>query len=769
MTTTTSSASAGAAKPEQGELILTSEFSTLSVHVSATTGLPTALSRSDGPQTRVELIASALLLTGGQDRRGPLGRLEYDDARSSDAVVAAGEPTSRLVRGGRVFTIPVRLSGWAGEIRYTFRMSTPQLEWSWSWWPAEGAEDLREFVLDLRVRTAAKGEWSVDIPGATIRSDAPLEALAPSTTVPTMGGVFGSSAIIALTHTPSDASVIVWPRSHDEIGALSFVVDEETAGVEYWTNVAGVAAPGNRLDFETVAIDLVVDPDPLRNSSRWYRRAGITTPIDRPAWTRGATIYEAQIGTSIFGGGTWTYSPYPEASDLLADLPRIHALGFDTIQIMPRQPFPSYNVIDYDDVDASYGAEEDIRRIVAWSHDHGMRVILDVLLHGVIDRESFRDVVDAVRRGPWAERITSTADEIRALGISSEQVYDLAWSRHILDFEEAWLSGSPERHALADEHPEWFCRDSRGKIIGIYTKAFDMSHPGWQRYFSDKMIALIDRLDIDGFRFDAPGYNEFPNWSPRSATRPGLQTLGAVELFDHLRETLHDKDPELMMYTEPSGPLWRQALDINYNYDEAWLLDSVAGSGGDNPESRVRNGSELALWMHRRDRSLPPGSVTAHHIDSHDSFWWPLPGEKWRREQFGLDGARGFMTLFALLGGPYMMFVGGEVGLEDAIEQVNRLRRSQPELASGEHHYGVPSVAADIFSVSHSLNGVVHSVLLVNVSRDAASAEVALTALGAAPWTDALSGDRFEGATGTTRIEFQPFQARFLTREVLPA
>ncbi|WP_158861683.1 alpha-amylase family glycosyl hydrolase [Leifsonia sp. AG29] len=764
MTTTTSTPTVQRIV-ENGEMVLSSEFSTLAVHVSTATGLPTALALAEDGGAEVELVSSAILVTGGMDRRGALGKLEYDGAHSDSGLEVVGEPTSRLVRGGRVFSIPVRLAGWAGEVRYTFRAVSPRVEWSWSWWPADGAEDLREFVLHLKVRTTAKDEWSIDIPGAPLRADAPLSAVGASTPVATVGGLRGSSAMFALTHAPSAASVVLWPRSVDEIGSLRFVVDEDSAGVEYATGVAGIAAVGNRLDFETVAIDLVLDSDPLRNASGWYGRAGISTPQDRPSWTAGATIYEAQIGTSIFAGGTWTYSPYPEAHDLFVDLPRIHALGFDTIQLMPRQPFPSYNVIDYDDIDTSYGAEDELRRIVAWCHEHGMRVILDVLLHGVIDRESFQQVVDAVKSGPWADLVGSSADEIRQRHLTEEQKYALSWSRHILDFEAAWFSGSAERHPLADEHPEWFCRDARGNIIGIYTKAFDMSHPGWQRYFTEKMLALVDRLNIDGFRFDAPGYNEFPNWSSRSATRPGLQTLGAVELFEHMRVALHSRNSALMMYTEPSGPLWRQSMDINYNYDESWLLDSLAGTGGDHPASRVRTGSELALWLHRRDRALPPGSVTAHHIDSHDTFWWPLPGEKWRREQFGLTAARGFMTLFALSGGPYMMFVGGEIGLEDAVEQVNRLRRERPELAAGQHRFGVPAVGGDIFSVSHSLAGKVMSTLLVNASHASAVVEVGMSEVGLGVWSDALSGDRFESAGSSARMEFGPFQARFLTLE----
>ncbi len=49
---------------------------------------------------------------------------------------------------------------------------------------------------------------------------------------------------------------------------------------------------------------------------------------------------------------------------------------------MPRQSFPSYNVYDYHDITLSYGDADDLRLFVEAAHAHGMRVILDTLMHG---------------------------------------------------------------------------------------------------------------------------------------------------------------------------------------------------------------------------------------------------------------------------------------------------------------------------------------------------------------------------------------------------
>ena len=175
------------------------------------------------------------------------------------------------------------------------------------------------------------------------------------------------------------------------------------------------------------------------------------------------------------------------------------------------------------------------------------------------------------------------------------------------------------------------------------------------------------------------------------------------------------------MYTEPSGVLHRMSMDVNYNYDEHWLIDAVMGIGTAGPEG-VRNARELGNWLSQRDATLPIGSITAHHIDSHDTFWWPLPGQKWRREQFGTAATSAWMSVFALSGGPYMTFVGGEVGIEDHVRAVNSIRRDSPWFVSGVSDYVSIRCADDrVYAVvRHNDHGI--GLLIVNVSGDSVTA-----------------------------------------------
>jgi hypothetical protein len=150
-----------------------------------------------------------------------------------------------------------------------------------------------------------------------------------------------------------------------------------------------------------------------------------------------------------------------------------------------------------------------------------------------------------------------------------------------------------------------------------------------------------------------------------------------------LRTAIRQARPDALLYTEPSGALFRRDMDLTYNYDEQWLVRAITATE-DRRDHWIRNARELVEWLAHRDRSLPFNAMTAHHIDSHDTFWWPSPGRKWRREQHGTSRTAALMAIFALRGEPYMTFVGGEEGIEAEVAAVNSTRLEYPVLASGQ-------------------------------------------------------------------------------------
>ncbi|HYH13285.1 MAG TPA: hypothetical protein VD789_13080, partial [Thermomicrobiales bacterium] len=182
-------------------------------------------------------------------------------------------------------------------------------------------------------------------------------------------------------------------------------------------------------------------------------------------------------------------------------------------------------------------------------------------------------------------------------------------------------------------------------------------------------------------------------------------------------------------------------------------------------------------WLRDKEAALPAGAMTARHIDSHDTFWWPLPGFKWRREQYGLPATRALLATFSLIGGVYMTFVGGEVEIEDDIRRMTSLRAMLPEIRLGSPNYDAVRADDDfVFAVLRELDGNV-ALVLVNLSNDPVDTRVALdTSRLASTWTAFQVRDVWndtglrhpEGYVWTEddlaafTIQFDPWQPRVL-------
>lgn len=642
------------------------------------TGLPIAMStESLGGSIRTWQVNVKLeALLGGHEERDPTGGIRYVDTQTVAGPRTTGAPMRTIHAGTSVVhEVDATLGPLALTLSYRVFPQSPYLEVNLRIW-ADEPTIVRglNWTLDCEDHSAAS--WLVNAPGNCLRRDVPLSELGDQTLgVSPVGGLRGSSGVIAVTD-PGSSTLTVWPNTASEIIAIT-VQRTDTHGfiTKVATELGADLSDGQIVDIRLGCLD--VQPIDFAELTQqipdWLARYGFTSPPTKPEWVRSASIYEVQIGTSVFWGGH-EYTRYPRVADVTADLDRIQDLGFSVLQIMPKQPYPSYNVHDYYDIDTSYGDRAELEELVRESHKRGMRVILDVLLHGVLDQESIDGAVEGVLSGPFADRLDEPPGDSFSADVSDWATYLIAWSRHIMDFAPHWRGGSPERSPLLDEHPDWFYRDSEGNVTSVYTKAFDARSFSWQQYFREAMLFLLNGLDVDGFRFDAPTYNEFANWAPWARHRASTSPLGCISLFVDIRRDIKQANPDALMYTEPSGHLLRRSMDLNYNYDEQWLVTALAKPEEAAPRG-VRNARQFAQWVEDRDAFLPPGSLTAHHIDSHDTFWWPAWGAKWRREQFSIAAVRALTAAFTALDGPTMMFTGGEEGIEDVLAAFNGSRR----------------------------------------------------------------------------------------------
>ena len=380
--------------------------------------------------------------------------------------------------------------------------------------------------------------------------------------------------------------------------------------------------------------------DALRRFQPFWEEAGVRRIGKTPPWGMDARIYEVPIGPNPY-----SYNPYPNIAALTNDLPRIAAAGFNIVQLMPHLPYPNYAVHDYLDIDTQYAPEAELRRMVARAHELGLKVLLDVVMHGVIDKRSRRIV------------------------------------------------GRFDIHPYLTQHPDWFSYTEDGRVAHTYTWAFDHASPSFQQFIVEVHAKYVRKLDVDGFREDALTWNPFPNWA-KDLPRPGYQSFyGSVPMFEKVREQLLRIKPELLFYTETQGPLYHTCFDLSYNYDEQpfylALLPLISkrgykGVGRDFP--RKVSARELAEWLEMRRLAFPAGWRKVHHVDSHDSFTWGGLG-MFRKEAFGVEGARLLFAYCAFLDGGVMNYAGAERGSEEFYRKVLAVRESTPALREGSCDY----------------------------------------------------------------------------------
>lgn len=651
---------------------ISSPDSPFSIELDPATGLPSALTMEDGAGTlRREITIGLTAVLGGTERRHPTGGLLYEDTETVTALTPSGKITRLHAGVYDEYRQDATLGPLSLTLHYRLYPTAPYFEFAATLSASESTV-IRNFHIDILTQELPGAH--LNAPGNLLRRNLPVGEFGTQPLgISPLGGLRGSSGIMAASD--GDATLTIWPNQPTEIPDIFMSVEGSRLRVATQLNFAAEVSSESAAEVVLMTMNLERgDFERVRDHwPAWASRYGLTSPNDAPDWMHGAGIYEVQIGTSYFWKNN-PYCKYPEIRDLTADLDRVQAMGFSVIQLMPRQPYPSYNVHDYADVTTSYGDEAELRHLVAECHARGMRVILDVLLHGVLDNESINSAVQGVIDGPLYSKLDGEVSDTLSGDLSEDDNYWIAWSRHILDFSEYWRGGSPERTPLQESHPEWFATDSAGEVSGIYTKAFDARNPSWQRYFRDSMIHLVREYDIDGFRFDAPTYNFFANWAPWARARAFMSPLGCVPLFVDMRHDMRAVKPDSLLYTEPSGHLLRRSMDVNYNYDEQWLVSALMR--GNHTARAVRNGRDFMLWIQDRDDFLPVGSHTAHHIDSHDTFWWPQWGKKWRREQYSLDAVKALAATFLALDGPYMMFTGGEEGVETELSQLLTFRNT---------------------------------------------------------------------------------------------
>lgn len=298
----------------------------------------------------------------------------------------------------------------------------------------------------------------------------------------------------------------------------------------------------------------------------------------RTDWWRTAVIYQVYIRSFADGTGDGE----GDISGLRARLPYLRDLGIDAIWINPWYPSPladgGYDVADYRDIDPRFGSLTEAKELIGVAHDHGLRVILDVVPNHSSDQHAWFQAALAAAPGSPERARYVFRDGSGPAGDAPPNNWRSVFGG------PAW-----ERVIEPDGTPgQWFFH-----IFDVSQPDFDWSNPEVQDEFRSVLRFWFD-LGIDGFRIDvAHGmvkdftmpdlpYDETGLLdAPKIADHPFFDRDGVHEIYRGWREVADAYDPPKLFvaeaWVEPAERLARYVRDdelhsaFNFDYlKSAW-------------------------------------------------------------------------------------------------------------------------------------------------------------------------------------------------------
>lgn len=346
----------------------------------------------------------------------------------------------------------------------------------------------------------------------------------------------------------------------------------------------------------------------------------------------------------IFVGEKMNRVLFESYAEVIEKLPRIKAMGWNTLEIMPAMPFPSYTVFDFMDAKATYNDDGNLHTLIDKAHEMGMRVLFDMVLHG---------------------------------------------PREVNDAPHVRMPRSP----LLDAPDDWFIFTEHGTHAHTYTRSFDLSSPGYQKYIIDAMLYYLSEWHVDGFRLDAQNWNSFPNWNGASGREPYENLLSGYRMMDRIRAEVNARYPHAVYYTEARAPGAAHGHEYRYNYDYHWLYPALcevvdirrmANLTYNYGSANTLSWPDAALWCAENAAISPKGMAIVQQVDSHDSCeWGGFVGGQYNREAFGDEAYEVLFAVAAFLGGAMMTLYGASWGHEEYVGKVLALRREEEVFARG--------------------------------------------------------------------------------------
>jgi len=266
-------------------------------------------------------------------------------------------------------------------------------------------------------------------------------------------------------------------------------------------------------------------------------------------WVQNAMIYE------IFPR---SFSPEGNLAGITSRMDYIANLGVNCIWMMPIFDGPSdhgYEITDYYHIEQDYGTEADLHDLVQSAHDHGIKVVLDMVLNHTSINHPFMQ--DAMRFGRYS---------------------------HYWD---------------------WYDRDAQGNPTHYYDWTnlpnLNLNNPEAVQYWIDMCKYWITDFDIDGYRCDVA-------WGPQQRS---------PQFWVNWRQQLKEIKPELLLLAESGANdfvIFNNRFDLAFD----WNLHHEGQSSFANMFPQIPGFTNLTQLVTNFNNWWPPYKQPLRFMENHD-------------------------------------------------------------------------------------------------------------------------------------------------------
>ncbi len=385
---------------------------------------------------------------------------------------------------------------------------------------------------------------------------------------------------------------------------------------------------------------------------------------DAPWWRRGV-VYQVYVRSFADSNGDGT----GDVNGLRSRLPYLADLGVDALWINPWYKSPmadgGYDVADYRDIEPSFGTLADAEALIAEAHEHGIRVIADLVPNHTSDQHDwFQLAKDAPIGDPSRARY-----HIRDGRGSNGDEPPTDWTS---------VFGGPAWTRLPDG--QWYLH-----LFAPEQPDLNWTNPEVRAEFESVLRFWLDR-DIDGFRVDvAHGMVKDPDYPDVGATgeilvssqmdnHPFWDRDGIHEIVRSWRAVLNSYEGDRMMVAEAWVDPKRLPLYLRSDeYHQSFNFDFLEADWDASAFRKIIDSATAAA----ADVGSTPTWVLSNHDVMREATRYGLPDDtNWRHWPMtgpfdALDPAIGHrraraaaMLMLGLPGSAYV-YQGEELGLPE--------------------------------------------------------------------------------------------------------